>query len=80
MTTKKPTFTRSELSPIAQRQINAYNGFIENCTDRGLTVAEAEKVFHAYKKAKAIKYNGDTWNVVHGALWDADVMRNALAV
>ena len=65
---------------VAQRMVNAVNGFIALCEERGFTYDEAVKIFNTYKKVKAIKLDAvhGVYSVVHGAYWDMDVMKRAV--
>lgn len=66
----------------AQRMINAENNFIESLmTAADISRGDAVKVLAMYRKAKVVKMDavGGRISVKHGAFWDADVIRKALA-
>jgi len=65
---------------VAERMVNAVNGFIAMCEERGFTHDEAVKILNTYKKTKAIKLDAvhGVYSVVHGAFWDIDVLKRAV--
>lgn len=67
---------------IAQRMVNAANGFIENTMDLGFTRDEAHKILEVYRREKIVKLDavGGVYRYSHGAFVDADVMRRALLI
>lgn len=66
---------------IAQRMVNAENGFIESVMNCGKCSKEdAEKVFNLYRKEKLVKLHAGIgrYTVTHGALLDYDVIQRAI--
>lgn len=67
---------------MAHRAVTAENNFAE-CVMQviGCTQEEAFKVLAVYRKAKAVKNDYAVSRIVvkHGAFWNADVLRRALA-
>jgi hypothetical protein len=69
-------------SHTATRMVNAENAFIDGLmTAAGISRADAVKVLAVYRKAKVVKMDaiGGQISVKHGAFWERDVIRNALA-
>jgi hypothetical protein len=70
-------------SAIAQRQINAENGFVEAVMNlSGLTREEAVRAMRTLLKLKVAKMDSvnGVINVKHGAFLDPEVLRRAAAV
>ncbi len=66
---------------IAQRMVNAENGFIAVLMKSAtISQAQAEKVMQVYRKAKVLKMDavGGHMTVKHGAFLDRDVILRAL--
>lgn len=70
-----------EFRPLATRIANAEERFVANVMERGFTRDEAFKIMAVYRKLKIVKMdaNGATLSVKHGAYWEPDVLRRALA-
>lgn len=65
---------------VAQRIVNAENGFLDVLQERGgLTREQATKALAAFRKAKAVKQDavGGRLSVTHGAFLERDVIRRA---
>ena len=69
------------LRAMAQRLVNAENGFVQTLMERGkISKVDAEKVFVLYKKLKLVKLhaaNGE-YKVKHGGYLDEAVIVRAL--
>jgi len=67
---------------MACREVNAENNFRDTVMAKGFTETEAWAIFKIYRQRKAIKLDriGGRYVVKHGALWDVDVLQNALAI
>ena len=68
-------------SAVAQRMVNAQNGFIENVTSQfGFSQDEALIILNVFIKNKVVKLNLGIgrYNLVHVIYWDKEVMKNAL--
>ena len=65
---------------VAQRIINAENGFVQLIMEKGFTKTEAEKAMLALLKLKAAKLDPVMGRITmkHGAYWEGDVLRNAV--
>lgn len=65
---------------VAQRIVNAEEGFIEVVMTKGFSRPEAEKVLAVFTRFKMLKRDavGGTLRVKHGSFLDDDVLRNAI--
>lgn len=77
-TAEKIPGTRDLGHRLADCEINFAKSVMEKI---GCTTEEAHKVLRVYIKAKAVKRDltNRTYTVKHGAFWDAEVLRRALA-
>lgn len=68
---------------IAQRMVNAENGFIECvCNAIACEAPEARKVLAIYRRLRIVKLDAGIgrYTVAHGIYWEPDSLRNALAM
>ena len=71
------------LKAMATRLANAQEDFLRTAMVKGcLTPDEARKVFHAYQKAKVLRFDpaNSRYTVKHGAFWDSDTLNRAAGV
>jgi hypothetical protein len=71
----------TEFSTVAQRMVNAENGFVDYVMNlHNITKDDAEKVLRVYRKLKVVKMDAviGRLNVVHGAYLDKGAIQNAI--
>lgn len=69
---------RAGVKVVTDRILRAADDFIALVADKGFSTEEAGKIFGAYLKTKAIKFEGHGYVVKHGGFWDREVLERAL--
>ncbi len=72
---------RQGVRHVLNRREAAWETFVDMLSDARYVgnAVDARKVAGVYSKLKALKYDGSTYTVKHGAFLDRDVLQRALA-